>query len=59
MLLQHEDHITGKLSFKPEEEIGGTSNTGAPSTLKFAKSKPRGKRQAGHRHRHPELRLKE
>jgi hypothetical protein len=25
MLLQHEDHITGKLSFKPEEEIGGTS----------------------------------
>jgi hypothetical protein len=31
MLLQHEDHITGKLSFKPEEEIGGTSGLIGPS----------------------------
>jgi hypothetical protein len=25
MLLQHEGYITGKLAFKSEEEIGGTS----------------------------------
>jgi len=25
MLLQHKGNITGKLAFKPEEEIGGTS----------------------------------
>lgn len=33
MHLQHEGHITGKLSFKPEEEIGGSQAT---HTLCFA-----------------------
>ena len=33
MLLQHEDHITGKLSFKPEEEIGGASRADAAEVI--------------------------